>query len=100
MLRAALTSRSWTAPQWLHSHSLIPRPAIPFGLEGCRVPHSDQVWVIIRSESSRYRPPSISDLYERSEESRVGKECVSTGSFTGSQKTSKTTEIPTRRKRY
>src|SRR3546814_9139078 len=64
MLRAALTSRSWTAPQSLHSHSLIPRPAIPFGLEGGRVPHSEQVWVLIRSETSRYRPPCISALYE------------------------------------
>src|SRR3546814_9175406 len=67
MLRAALTSRSWTAPQSLHSHSLIPRPAIPFGLEGARVPHSEQVWVLIRSETSRYRPPCVSALY-RSEE--------------------------------
>src|SRR3546814_1041453 len=44
--------------------SLIPRPAIPFGLEGGRVPHSEQVWVLIRSETSRYRPPGISALYE------------------------------------
>src|SRR3546814_11033871 len=64
MLRAALTSRSWTAPQSLHSHSLIPRPAIPFGLEGGRVLHSEQVWVLIRYETSRYRPPCISALYE------------------------------------
>ena len=32
VLRAALTSRSCTAPQWQQVHPLIPRPDLPFGL--------------------------------------------------------------------
>jgi hypothetical protein len=44
MLRAAFTSRSWTVPQSSQFHSLIRRPAIPFGREAGMAPHSEQVW--------------------------------------------------------
>jgi hypothetical protein len=53
MFLAAFTSRSWTAPR----SSLIPRPAIPLGLEEGRRPHSEQVWVVCCSDTSRSMPP-------------------------------------------
>ena len=57
MFFAAFTSRSWTVPQSSQVHSLIPRPAIPLGLEWGRHPHFEQVWVVRSSDTSRSMPP-------------------------------------------
>ncbi len=46
MFTAEFTSLSWLTPQNEQSHSLIPSPAIPFGLSGGRRPHEEQVWVV------------------------------------------------------
>jgi hypothetical protein len=43
--------------QFLPGQTLIPRPAIPLGLEEGRRPHSEQVWVVRCSDTSRSMPP-------------------------------------------
>jgi hypothetical protein len=64
MFFAAFTSRSWTVPQSSQVHSLIPRPAIPLGLEEGRRPHSQQVR---RAHSlPAWSEPVSTDLYLRS----------------------------------
>src|SRR5215475_6862472 len=63
ILRAAFTSRSWTLPQSSQRHSLIRKPAIPLGLEAGRPPHSEQVWVVLASQTSRNTPPRVIALY-------------------------------------
>jgi hypothetical protein len=62
MFLAALTSLSWTVPQSSQVHSLIPRSAIPFGLEDGRQPHSEQTWELCASEVSTVPPPFPMDL--------------------------------------
>jgi hypothetical protein len=57
MFFAAFTSRSCAVPQSSQVHSLIPRPAIPVGLEEGRQPHLEQVWVVRSSDTSRSMPP-------------------------------------------
>src|SRR5260370_13689585 len=61
MFFAALTSRSWTVPHSPQVHSLIPRPAIPFG--PLRVRHAEQVWVENASLISANVTPAKSHLY-------------------------------------
>ena len=45
MFLAAFTSLSWTVAQVLQTHSLIRKPALPFGLLAGIVPQHEQVWV-------------------------------------------------------
>ena len=45
MFLAAFTSRSCTDPQLLQTHSLIRKPALPFGLLSGLQPQHEQVWV-------------------------------------------------------
>ncbi len=52
MLSAAFTSLSWTEPHASHCHSLIPRPAIPLGLDCGRWPLLEQVWDEYASSTS------------------------------------------------
>ena len=52
MLRAALTSLSCSVPQSAHIHSLIPSPALPFGLLTERLPQHEHVWVLYASLTS------------------------------------------------
>lgn len=44
MFRAAFVSRSCTAPHAQQVHSLIPRPALPFGLLAGMTPQHEHVW--------------------------------------------------------
>ena len=46
MFLAALMSRSCAVPHSLQTHSLIPRPALPFGLLAGMLPQHEQVWVV------------------------------------------------------
>jgi hypothetical protein len=46
MFLAELTSRSCTEPQSLQVHSLILKPALPFGLLVGMLPQHEQVWVV------------------------------------------------------
>ncbi len=61
---AAFTSRSWVTP---HSqvHSLIPSPALPFGLLR-REPQHEQVWVVYDSLISSKTIPAWALLYSNS----------------------------------
>jgi hypothetical protein len=52
MFRAALVLRSCTDPHALHVHSLIRKPAIPFGRESGKERQSEQVWVENDSSTS------------------------------------------------
>src|SRR5882757_1264073 len=61
MFRAALMSRSWSAPQALHSHCLIPRPATPFG--PVRLVQHEQVWVENASLICSNHTPASAHLY-------------------------------------
>ncbi|ENU36978.1 hypothetical protein F988_00871, partial [Acinetobacter parvus DSM 16617 = CIP 108168] len=46
----------------MHCHSLIPKPALPFGLLE-REPQHEQVWVVYDSLTSSYHTPAFSHLY-------------------------------------
>src|SRR5258708_25693788 len=63
MFLAALISRSWCSPQLPQVHSLIPRPAIPFGLLGGFSSHEEQVWVVYFSSISSKTTPAPAHLY-------------------------------------
>jgi len=45
MFLAALMSRSWVLPHATQVHSLIRKPALPFGLLSEILPQHEQTWV-------------------------------------------------------
>ena len=46
MFRAAFISRSWAVPQPTQVHSLIRKPALPFGLLAEILPQHEHAWVV------------------------------------------------------
>ena len=62
MFRAALTSRSWVAPQSEHSQCLTPSAPIPFGLLSGITPQHEHVWEVHHSSASTYRALCLSAL--------------------------------------
>lgn len=71
MLRAALTSRSCTAPQWQQVHPLIPRPALPFGLLAGMIPQLLKDGVFDTANSGVIlRGGGPADYFEISDEQR------------------------------
>ena len=52
MFRAALTSLSCSVPHSAQIHSLIPSPALPFGLLTEILPQHEQAWVVYASLTS------------------------------------------------
>jgi hypothetical protein len=63
MFRAALTSLSCSVPQSAHIHSLIPSPALPFGLLAERLPQHEQAWVVYASLTSANTTDRVIALY-------------------------------------
>ena len=61
MFRAAFTSRSCAVPQSLHVHSLIRKPALPFGLLAGMAPQHEQVWVVrtVKVRPALYSPRRV-----------------------------------------
>ncbi len=62
MFRAAFVSRSCTDPHEQHVHSLIPRPALPFGLLAGMIPQHEHVWVenaSLTSSNTTHRPMAL-----------------------------------------
>ena len=62
MFFAAFTSRSWLVPQARQVHSLIRKPALPFGLSQRELQH-EHVWVVYASLTSSNYTPALSHLY-------------------------------------